>query len=42
MTDRYLTIFFSPPPAALTGQLATFQIDILCNQGLTGGPIAYP
>ncbi|HDZ21446.1 hypothetical protein LCGC14_0125010 [marine sediment metagenome] len=45
MTDRYLTIFFTPdatPPAALTGQLATFQIDSLCDQGLTGHLIAHP
>ncbi len=40
MTDRYMTIFFTPPPSAppeqLTGQVLTFNIDAVCDQGLAG------
>ena len=42
MTDRYLTVFFSPPasrPAeALTGKVVTFDIDAVTDAGLTGRP----
>ena len=40
MTDRYLTVFFDGPKdldaGGLTGQVATFTIDGLCDEGLTG------
>ena len=42
MTDRYLTVFFTPtdgqPTDALTGRVLTFDIDAVCDDGLVGRP----